>query len=361
MPSIGGPGRRSELDGLRALAIGGVIAIHDGIGRGGHLGVSVFFVLSGYLITTILARQVLNTGSLHFGRFYARRVVRLVPALVLALIGTSLILTGLFPAARILAGAAAAFTYTSNLFLTAGVNGHTTFADFTWPWTLAMEEQFYLLWPFALLLLMRRSIRTAETAALVGFVAWTALRFVVPFDGPVEPAQLYFSPYTRASGLMLGCWLALVLLRKPAWSPRLTTVSRALAVPAVVVILVGFWVGSLYARTTYTVWLTGTEAATALLICAFVTRPAGWLAGVFAWWPLAYIGRISYGIYLWNVGAIWLVDRLFHPNGRTSVLEWGPLTLLLAVVSFHLLEKPLIDWLHERQRASQAEVQVAAP
>jgi peptidoglycan/LPS O-acetylase OafA/YrhL len=354
-------GRLPALDGLRAMAIGGVVAIHDGIARGGHLGVSVFFVLSGYLITGLLARQVLATGRMHFPSFYMRRVVRLVPALILALVGTAAVTWGLYPTHDILAGAGAAFTYTSNIFLTAGVNGHTTFANFVWPWTLALEEQFYLLWPLLLWLLMRRSLQAAELAAAMGFFASTAVRFVVPFDGPAEPAQLYFSPYTRASGLMLGCWLALFLLRRGELSLAAAKVVRPLTTPALLAILVAMRFGGLGSRSTYTLWLTVTECATALLIYAFVSYPSSALAKVFAWRPVAYVGQISYGIYLWNVAAVTFIERTLHPTGRTSVLELGPLTLAIAAFSFHFIEAPLMQRLRARQRAARSPRRVPAP
>ena len=200
-------GRLASLDGIRAFAVLAVMADHTGLGfaRAGYLGVDVFFVLSGYLITTILLDEQDRTGSISLRRFYGRRALRLYPALVLTCLLALILTPGRVPGASILV----ALTYLQDIAISTG-GWHTGFG--LWhTWSLAIEEQFYLLWPLAVILGARLGRRfliwVAALGAGYGVVAlWV---WFTPTSSPTSP--VYFRPDARAGAILLGCLLALVI------------------------------------------------------------------------------------------------------------------------------------------------------
>jgi peptidoglycan/LPS O-acetylase OafA/YrhL len=301
---------RPDLDGLRAIAVGLVILTHADwpwVNNGGDVGVTAFFVLSGFLITSILTGQQARTGRIDVLAFYRRRIIRLAPAL-LGLIGFTLVL-GLaigWPTEWEL-GIASCLAYISNWVQVADINidplGHT--------WSLAIEEQFYLLWPAVLILLRGRVL----AVAVAGIVAASAIRLVA--TGPLE----YFSTVTRADAILVGCVLALV---RPRWHPA-AAVTGVVALVAVALLNPG-----------HDIAIPATMAATAAVIAGRF-EPLG---------VLAPIGLRAYSLYLWN----YPMSLLFGPIGIL-----GPvMTVLVAEISYRLLEAPV---LHRggRRRASAVE------
>ncbi|HEY1015505.1 MAG TPA: acyltransferase, partial [Herpetosiphonaceae bacterium] len=207
------------IDGLRALAVAAVLLYHAGAPLpGGFLGVEVFFVLSGYLITALLLAEWEGTGSVRLGRFWGRRARRLLPALFAALGGAALI-GRLLLSARETTGMPgdmlAALGYVTNWRLAAGAQSY--FAPLARPpllqhlWSLAVEEQFYLLWP----LLFAGGMRLAGRRGLAGCAALGALGSVALMAAlrqpGADPSRIYYGTDTRAFGLLLGAGLALVL------------------------------------------------------------------------------------------------------------------------------------------------------
>ena len=289
---------RPDLDGLRAIAVGLVILTHakwPWVNNGGDAGVTAFFVLSGFLITSILVGQQERTGRIDVLAFYRRRIVRLAPAM-LGLLGFTLVL-GLtigWPT-QWQVGLASCLVYVSNWVQVAGANidplGHT--------WSLAIEEQFYLVWP-AILILCRGK---ALTVAVIGIVVASALLIVA--TGPLE----YFSTITRADAILVGCVLAYV---RPRWHP---SVALTGVVGLVVIALLD---------PVHDVAIPATMVATAAVIGGRF-EPLG---------VLAPIGLRAYSLYLWN----WPMTLLF---GSFGVL--GPvMTLLIGEVSYRLLEAPVL-------------------
>lgn len=305
-------GRRPGLDGLRAVAVLLVIVSHclpanTNTYALGVAGVSMFFTLSGFLITTLLLEEFAREGRLRLRAFWGRRVRRLLPGLVAVIVVVcAAAAVGIGPKVEV-ASVLAALLYVANFATAAhadmGALGHT--------WTLAMEEQFYLVWPLVVALLARRP-RLLLALCLAGVVGSVALRWTTE-----DWFQNYFSTATRGDAILVGCALAVVIRRLgPGRArPRLAAVAVAATLP----------LGCAYsivqfprAELTLVPWLT------ALAIFAVVR---GSYAGVLTWGPLRAIGHRSYGLYLWHFPIIMV-------GLEYDVLPWVVRAIVLAGLSF---------------------------
>jgi peptidoglycan/LPS O-acetylase OafA/YrhL len=330
----GTTGYLPALDGVRALAIGLVLLAHafGGVVRGGVIGVDLFFVLSGFLITGILVDEVQRTGSLNLRAFYARRALRLFPALA-ALLLLVAVLPWPFPpdetATKWVAIAATA-GYVANYV-------GDDLANLSHAWSLAVEEQFYLLWPLTLLWLLRRTSPAVRVAAMiVGFAIFRAIGWAT---GALGPGWLV----TRADQLLIGALLALLVRRgfrvKTAWG----------------------WVGLLglavvFAARIFTGdremmlgGLTVTALAAALLIGHLASGDESALHRVATWQPLVTIGMVSYGIYLYHRPIFRQVNHAFITHGwlgpTYSVARLAIEAVLTAAavwLSWRFIEKPAL-------------------
>jgi peptidoglycan/LPS O-acetylase OafA/YrhL len=339
------------LDGIRAVAIAGVLAMHAQEALpGGHLGVSIFFVLSGYLITKGLLRERERTGRNDFKAFYIRRVARLAPALIVA-IAVAMALALLRGAGLVgtLAGGGAALLYVTNLVRT--FFGNDYLGGYGWAWTLSLEEQFYLVWPFLLLLTWRRSLKLSLVVAGAGVVGPFILRFFLPTLADPVPAQLYYGPHSRVSGLMLGCVVAIALWLWPTVWTKLTSTLAASA--SLAVIAASFWFADAAEVGTYTTWLPIVELASAVLVVAVLSAPRSIPARLLSIRPVAYFGLISYGVYLWNAVILdHVVLPLVLPHELALVL-WLLLTLGVAAASYKWMEYPIMERVREKLRAKR--------
>ena len=347
---------RPGLDGLRALAVGAVVAYHLDLGwaQGGLLGVGVFFTLSGYLITDLLLGQHERTGSLQLADFWLRRARRLLPALfvMLAVVvaWVTLLDRSLLPAVRGAVGASA--VYMTNWWLIAQ---HTSyFAQFGPPsplghlWSLAVEEQFYLIWPWLLWigLRWRRSrsgLHRSLVAASLLLAAASAVTMVLLYQPGYDPTRVYDGTDTRAFALLIGAALAFVW---PSRHLRDTATSRVrwsldgagaggLAVCAVLV-----WRTSEYSPFMYHGGMVLLSFATALMVAA-AAAPASRFGRILGWEPLRWLGVRSYGIYLWHFPIIVLTA----PAGggdtpRRAVLQVAA-TIGCAALSWRYIEEPI--------------------
>jgi peptidoglycan/LPS O-acetylase OafA/YrhL len=321
---------RPDIEGLRAVAIGAVLLCHAGLGfaAGGFVGVDVFFVISGFLITRLLLGEVSRTGGVSLSRFYARRVKRLLPlsALLLAVVAAvSLLLFSPVRAGEVAGDIVSCATYTANWHFAAQSVDY--FAQGVEPspvqhlWSLAIEEQFYLVWPALLLALtwfQRRRGRSARPVLGVALVAILVVSFALNLRFvESEPAAAYFSTFGRAWELALGALLAVlgdVRLRR----------APALAIGWLGFGAIAFATFAFGPETPFpgTAALLPTLGAAALILAGASAEAQGrWSsAALLSLAPFRYVGRISYSWYLWHWPAL-----IF------AVALWGALSPLAGV------------------------------
>jgi peptidoglycan/LPS O-acetylase OafA/YrhL len=342
------------LDGLRGAMVLAVIAHHLDPGRfaGAVIYMDTFFVMSSYLITSLLLRDIERTGRIDFGAFYRRRILRLAPALylMLAIFVLAVLLLAQDPTGHLQAAMAAGL-FVSNWTRAFGIVP-SDWLDHTW--SLAVEEQFYLLWPLLLLALLRGfgvGLRTVCVLLLLAFVAaawraWIAHSIPAGADVNLTIVRMYNGLDTRADALLLGAALA-VAMRLPVRQLALRF-TRHLALPALAVMLVAgntlnggmLW---LYAGGSLLFSL-----LSMLLICSLLRPEPGIATRLLSWPPLTATGRMCYGLYLWHF-PIFCVMRIGLGLDQVWLLAVGlPLTFALAIASYRFIERPLLD--AERRR-----------
>jgi peptidoglycan/LPS O-acetylase OafA/YrhL len=347
MPSL------PAIDGLRAVAVTAVLLYHlpEAWLPGGFLGVDVFFVISGFLITSILTAEAHRTGRIGLGHFWLRRARRLLPALICMLV-VIVAVSAIFArdALSLLASdLPAVLGYFTNWWL---IFHHVSyFQSVGRPplvlhlWSLAVEEQFYLVWPVITFLIFRRHCRTTLIGwvALVGAFA-SSLWMAFLFQASGDPSRVYFGTDSHAGGLLLGAALAIAF---PPWnrsSAVKDSASRFLGA-----IGIASFVGLVALMTSLNQFGTftyrgGIQLATVLtaVIILVVTHPAIRSARILATPTLQWIGKRSYAIYLWH----WPIFELTRPDIDVSFSGW-PLTALRLVIvavasdlSYRLVEQP---------------------
>ncbi len=364
-------GYNPALDGLRALAVASVIVEHSGHSVQGSFGVCAFFVISGYLITGLLVAEHQRTGRIAVRAFYRRRWARLMPALaaVVAVTVAWLLATGV--ALRTWwTGLIGALTYTTD-FLEVGPAYPHISDNFEWSWSLAIEEQFYLVWPAVLIGLLalgrrwslgRRPLLAACGLLVVG--AWID-RAHIGLVGHVNPQRLNFSFDMHMDQIALGAGIA-VLAAGRAAGPR---VRRALDLTGLVAfgLLVAVAIDDSLVRTHRLDPDGYTEVSLLclLVVLALVAAPAGLFGRVLSWPPLVHLGRLSYGLYLWNMLAVNVFVHYFgHQPGAAgwALLAWLAVLVVVAELSYRLVEQPLRRrWAHRPEPQPEAvELQPAA-
>lgn len=345
-------GRRPVLDGVRAVAILGVLVSHfnltshlQPLTRGGVLGVDVFFVLSGFLITSLLIEERAANGRLALGAFYARRALRLFPALFVMVAVTTLAAhlregipgtRAVLPFHDFLKEVVPVLTYWDNWFRAFSLGPATALSH---AWSLSIEEQFYLVWPLLLLLALRaRGYRAALAVALSGAVVSSVLR-AAEYHGVSSYDRVYFSTGTRASDLLFGCALGIALaigLSRPV-----DRALRLLLVPALATCAVFLtYAGTIYSTSLYEYGLTLFGLATSVVLCGLVLRRIPVLSPLLECAPMVYVGQISYALYLWLRPVEWFVGTHFGPHA--TMLVGLPLTFALAAASRVFVEKPFL-------------------
>lgn len=342
------------LDGLRALAVVAVLAYHADLtwARGGFLGVDAFFVLSGYLITSLLIAEWRNTGTIDLPAFWARRARRLLPALFLLLVGIAgyaLVFAEPEELDKLRNASLATLGYIANWQL--AFSGESYFDQFSLPsplrhtWSLAIEEQWYLIWPLLFVFMLRlgrSSLSTLFTASLV-MIAGSALLMAWLYDPGADPSRVFYGTDTRAQSLLVGAVLAMLL----AWHGPLRA-SAARLMLQLAALAGAVFSGWLWASTSddstllYRGGFLVSAVVIAVVIAAVVQPERGPLGRLLSLSPLRGLGRISYGVYLWH----WPVYLVLTPvrtgwDGYGLLIVRVALTLALAIASYYVIENPV--------------------
>lgn len=344
-----------NLDGLRAFAILPVLGLHAsyGILKGGFLGVDLFFVLSGFLITRLLFQELQQTHSIKIRYFYIRRALRLFPAMI-----ASIVLAGVLwpftagPKGNLFAAALSVIFYVAN-FVDTPVLGSLATA-----WSLAIEEQFYLVWPILLLGLytLFRGKKRFIAGCLVG-----VLLFVVIFRGWMhyyfpEAVDLYRFTLSRIDSLAAGAIAALFVCSR--------STIKLWVYQAVVILVVPFYLVAIFVFSTTTACLfyggfTFVAIIFACLIVALSQMPPTYL---FSHPVLVWIGRRSYGLYIYHLSIVFALEAARVPKNNFNLLYVTALrlalTFLVAALSYRFLEKPFLNL---KEQFACSEVQSYAP
>jgi peptidoglycan/LPS O-acetylase OafA/YrhL len=357
------------LDGIRALAVIGVLLYHADLTwvSGGYLGVDVFFVLSGFLITTLILEEYDRSGGVRFSQFYLRRARRLFPAVVvlLAVVGVAAALVYRDAAGQVRADSLASLFYVNNWKYVIDQMSYFEFIGrppmLKHLWSLSVEEQFYFVWPAVAFLLMRRwnrrGVRWVAIALALLSTAWM-IRLSVSnayFDptNPIDPSRAYFGTDSHAMGLLVGAALA-TFWRPGRLQAAVPTGARVIVTGtgvAALVAVLGFFlfVGEdtawMYTRGGFLVL-----ALVVALLIAMATHPASPLGGWLGTQPWRYIGQRSYGLYLWH----WPIFMVTRPTLDVPldglpllVLRLG-LTFGIAELSYRFVEMPIRRGLIDR-------------
>jgi peptidoglycan/LPS O-acetylase OafA/YrhL len=327
---------------LRALAVLGVFASHVGYSRlvGGWIGVGVFFVLSGYLITSILSAEWARTGAVSLRRFYLRRLLRLYPALLLML-ALCAFFTPIFgdggTAAGYLRTAAATGLYYQDFIV--GITG-SAHGGFVHTWSLAVEEQFYLIWPPVLIFLLRRG-RSVFGWALAGTaLSWALLALTTQARPGLAPAT-YALPHTRGGELLLGCAVAVWLNRNPAVLRHPLLTRWAAPAAALGLLALSLIAGQAGLSAWMPLQIAAAALLSAVLIIGLVSDDTGLISRLLSCRPLVWLGGISYGVYLFHLPVMEALAHLPIPWSAQILLAFA-ITLAIAGLSYRYLEKPLL-------------------
>ncbi len=357
------------LDGVRALGIVLVLLFHGGLSwmGGGFFGVDVFFVLSGFLITGLLLAEFRRERTIELLRFWGHRVRRLVPALLALLAALCLYALLLAPAdtvGQLRGDAFATMLYGNNWHLISQGQGY--FAGLALPrpllhtWSLSIEEQFYVVWPLVVLLVLRltRSRGLLLGIALVGAAA-SAIEMSLLFDGGHGLNRVYYGTDTRAQAVLIGAALAICLAQplrsKRTSSPEATRLVRSIALSGTATVGLGVLgavalaavIGLAVTTGETTTWVFHggfalVSVLTAVLIASVSLVPTSPVASLLSLRPVRYVGAISYGLYLWHwpIFVVLTHERTGLSGPALLALRLG-VTLAISALSFKFLEMPI--------------------
>lgn len=351
------PGRRlgyqPAIDGLRAVSVVAVVLYHADVGwmPGGFLGVEVFFVVSGFLITSLLVEERHHAGSISLRAFWMRRARRLLPALylLLAVVSVASLVVYRDAAGRMGGDVLAALFYVHNWWQI--VQDQSYFAQAGRPpllqhlWSLSIEEQFYLVFPPLLAAALARFVRRDVARALVVLAVASSVWMAIQFEPFTDPSRVYYSTFTRASGLLLGAMLALV------WAPWRT---RGRAAPSAGPVLDAAGVLGLAVIAWFFTRVNAFDPfiyrggfllldVVCIAVIAVLVHPSAQLSRLLGVRPLVWLGQRSYAIYLWH----WPIFMVTRPELDVPLTGWPlfvfrvGLTLGAAELSYRWVEQPL--------------------
>lgn len=382
------------LDGLRTLAVVAVVLYHLNLtwAQGGLLGVTIFFVLSGYLITRLLLNEVAKTGRIDLKSFWIRRIRRLFPAVVTVVVVTCALCTVFnhVMLTKMRPDILPSLLFFNNWWQIAqNVSYFNALGDpspLTHFWSLAIEEQFYLIWPPLLFAMVSMHVSKPNTRRVVlGLAAVSALAMMVLYNPAADPSRVYYGTDTRVFSLLLGAWMAFIPDRdlapvrlarrlgldrlvakhdKNAEDKQSTTADNAAeAAPAQPSALVRFWSSPASIDVLGIVGLVGLAAMVALtngytafqyrggtLLCSILTlmviaacvQPQGMVARALSAEPLVWVGKRSYSIYLWHYPLLLLMNPVANINDTPWWQYILQVLLVVAVAecSYRFIETP---------------------
>ena len=344
-----------SIDGLRAFAVLSVIFYHLGFQFmvGGYLGVTVFFVISGYLITNLLMQEYGETGKINLVSFWIRRIRRLLPALFTMLFGVTSYVV--FFRSEIMDSLTkdfwAAFFYVSNWwYIFQDQSYFETYQSknvLMHLWSLAIEEQFYVVWPVLMILLLSLKLGKKKLGLMVislGLIS--ALWMLIAYNPTVDPSRVYYGTDTRAFSLLFGAGLAIFRLTERKYTSTISALAKK--------ILLGICLLSSVLLLLFCIFLSefspfvyygGMFAVSVLTVILLTTllHPANTMKKFFEWAPFVWIGKRSYSLYLWHFPIIVLSTPTVHTGG----IQWGliifqiGLTFILTWLTYRLIENPI--------------------
>lgn len=337
-------------DGLRAIAVMMVLVAHAGFERliPGGTGVTIFFVISGFLITKLLLQEISGTGTVDLRRFYIRRFLRLGPEL-LSLIILCLVFSALFVWRVTGLELGAAILYYMNYYTIfvegwhrggeVGLSSDVTTPPWRHLWSLAVEEHFYLIWPISLIIAVRtKRVGTLLLLAAVAPLIWRYIAFnIVGFGSDYN----YMATDTRIDSIAFGC-IAAYLVHDQADSHRLSY--KPFLAWWIMVAALAAMVSSLLMRSEEFRWVYrfSLQNISLFLIVLNLLYDSRWkiLVEILEFWPVRWIGRISYGLYLYHMLVNKLLGKVLEP-GLLFMTASVFLSILIAAISFYVLEKPV--------------------
>ncbi|MHB1172291.1 MAG: acyltransferase family protein [Lacisediminihabitans sp.] len=350
-------GRLPGLDGLRAFAVSAVMLYHlsPGFAPGGYLGVDIFFVISGFLITGLLLREKTATGSIHLGDFWRRRARRLLPALGILLLvccSAAWIVGGdvLVDLGRQVLGAV---TFSSNWL---AIANDRSYFDETAPelfrnlWSLAVEEQFYLVWPFAILMILVIRLRWLRLWLVAALGVASAIAMALLYVPGTDATRVYYGTDTHSFGLAIGAVLAILSQRWSGLALDWPRAARVLLPGFGLLAIAGLVAAAILLPADAPLVYQGGLATVALLTAVAIMGavvPGSLLGHLLDLAPIRWVGERSYGLYLWHWPAFILVTSALPGWPRLGASGWAlggialAITVVAATLSYRYIEQPI--------------------
>jgi peptidoglycan/LPS O-acetylase OafA/YrhL len=336
---------RPDIEGLRAVAVALVVLYHAGLPflRGGFIGVDIFFVLSGYLITSLLVKELNSTGGINLSRFYARRVRRLLPASTLVVVVVCLIeaiVASPVAQSGVLNAALSTMLYSSNIYFALTQQHYFSLGPAANPllhtWSLGVEEQFYFVWPIFLLLLARVFQTMGNRISVIAGLT------IVSFAGCVwltasNQAMAFFQSPPRAWEFGMGALAAFIPVE---WLTSRETPCKWLGTAGLIALAAsGVFIQN---SADFPGWIVAIPVlATLGILQAGAGAPNSFVARMLNLRPLQYIGGISYSLYLWHWPVLMIAREILHDNSAAVRTACLVLSVLLAAVTHVAVENPI--------------------
>ncbi len=342
-------GYRPELDGLRGISILLVLGLHFAprLFPGGYFGVDIFFVLSGFLISSLLLQEWSRRNSISLKDFYVRRALRLGPALgvyLLALGAYAFLFLTRTSAHEVYIGILWTLSYVSNWVMALKPNQPLSILAITW--SLAVEEQFYLIWPLLLTGLLTAKLQ--RRSILIGLalgVVFVAVYRALLWHAGASPRRLYYGTDTHGDGLLLGCLIGCLV----SWGriPQSRMIRRTIKFLALISFL---FIAYLVATTSshepklYSGGFSLASLAIATMLLALLEFPAALATRILRFRLLVWIGRVSYGLYLWHWPVRGLVFGKSVQPSIKQIVGGVILSFTVTALSFYIVEQPFLRW-----------------